>query len=120
MSWEDILKVDENATNTLRETILRYKRNSIPYDIQMMVMTMKQINPNVTLEQMKNSLRTAWEKTYLDPKMVKVWVTADRGYQKLLKDNNWTFEDVDWDEVLIPVVAEYDKAIDALTEADLE
>jgi|GEM_PF-5987688 len=118
MSWEDILKVNP-PTRVLQEHILKIKRVTIPYDIQTMITAYKFFKPIVDdLEQAKEDLRQRIEEVYLDPNMVKAWFNNDIGYQKLLQDNNIKLEDIDWEEALIPVVAEYDKAIDALTLGD--
>jgi len=118
MSWKTILKMNP-ATRVLQEHMLKIKKDTIPYDIQTMIMTYKMFKPVVDdIDQAKKDLRERIEQVYLDPKMVRAWFNNDIGYQKLLQDKNIKLEDIEWDEVLIPIVAEYDKVIDALTLGD--
>lgn len=124
MSWETVLKIND-ATKLLR-TLLTISREITGKDeikLQAYIMA-RQIRSlyggmEPKLESIKNAIRENMNGVWRDPDMAEKLLRNDPSIIRELERNNLSIDDVDWEEISAAVLSVYDKAIDALTEADL-
>ena len=123
MSWESVLKIND-ATKLLR-TMLTISKQITSKDVMklqayMLSRMIRSGNIKPKLESVKNAIRASMDSTWRDPDMAEKLLRNDPSIIKELERNNLSIDDVDWEEISAAVLSVYDKAIDTLTEADID
>ena len=123
MSWESVLKIND-ATKLLR-TMLTISKEIVSKDemklqAHMLSRMIRSGNIKPKLESVKNAIRASMDSTWRDPDMAEKLLRNDPSIIRELERNNLSIDDVDWEEISAAVLSIYDKAIDALTEADID
>lgn len=121
MSWGTILKMNE-ATMFVRDLYIKYKKVSAQFEVKMMAKTMVDSFGFTSLERIKESVRTAYQQTFLNEESIEILFKQPPLNLELkgqLDAAGLLIEDVDWLEALTPIMAMYDEIIDNLTEVDI-
>jgi hypothetical protein len=127
MSWQNILKIND-ATQLLREMLTSSRKITPEHDVKfladLMVRAVRRENYEPQLKSIQNAVRQSLDGTWLDNEhgenMAQNTLEFDPSLQRALYDKGLSMDDVEWDEITPAVLSIYDKAIDALTEADLQ
>jgi uncharacterized NAD-dependent epimerase/dehydratase family protein len=123
MSWESVLKIND-ATKLLRTMLTISKEITSKDEMKLQAHIMaRQVRAlygmEPKLESIKNAITESMNVTWRDPDMAEKLLRNDPSIIRELERNNLSIDDVDWEEISAAVLSVYDKAIDALTEADL-
>lgn len=114
MNWERILKID-TATEIVKDFWLDLKtEDNIKREMSSQTMMIRMLNPNASSESMKNLIRESFEETLLNEKIIRMISEMEPALSRDLQQAGFSFDDVDWAEALIPLMARYDKVIDSL------
>jgi hypothetical protein len=119
MSWETILKNLSPATLLARNTQLNDSkatgRNEV---IRIMKNNSDRLGDDFpTLNHLKEDLKNYYQKLYLID--TEAWFNQATWMQNTLNNAGYTYDDVNWEEALIPVLAVYDEIIDSIEYGDL-
>ena len=124
MNWTNVLKIND-ATILLRSILTISREITSKHEIKLQAHIMaKQVrhlyNIEPKLESIKNAIRESTNMVWRDPDMAEKQLRNDPSIIMELERNNHSIDDVDWEEISAAVLSVYDKAIDALTEADID
>lgn len=119
MNWIKVLKNLNPATQLARTTQLNDTKATGKSEV------MRNMKHNVdrigndypTLEHLKTDMKLFYQNIYMDD--TEQWFNQATWMQSALNNAGYTYDDVDWDEALIPVLNLYDEIIDNITMEDL-
>ncbi len=120
MRWETILKNVSPATLLARTTQLNdSKATGRSEVIRIMKDNRDRIgNDYPTLDHLKEALKNYYQELYLTK--TEEWFNQATWMQNTLNDAGYTYNDVNWEEALIPVLNVYDEIIDSIEYGDLQ
>ena len=124
MNWESVLKIND-ATKLLRTMLTISKEITSKDEMKLHAHIMaRQVSAlygmEPKLECIKNAITESMNVTWRDPDMAEKLLRNDPSIIRELERNNLSIDDVDWEEISAAVLSVYDKAIETLTEADID
>lgn len=105
MNWEDILKINNEATKFVANWLLENKRVTMKHEID----AQRMLHEKFRNGDWKEAIRTAFESVIAQYKNI---LQYDPLLVKELKERGLSFDDVDWDEATVGIRALLDETLD--------